>query len=326
MAIIITLLVVFPYSYHSLGKSNDLYGFPGSNTFSLDYGSEVYMTLLCPPTPHPTENGGIDYYFEATRILAYRLLHRSDTKDLQGRRLIVLTTESVLPFQIRALQDTGAIVRPVAAIAPPKGTDPTRINPQWKDQYTKLALWNMTEFSRILYIDADILPIRPMSPVFDTPLSIDKDGEEYIFGATYDSAWLRDFGRYSRPVPTPGPNDTHAGGAFNAGMFFIKPSRKQAAYVQSIYETPVEGQDFTNGMEQDMLHYAYRDEGEYPWTRLSQMYNTQWPRLEDWEVSHALHDKMWREDSPVQWDLRRYWYVAWGEMLGWMDERRRSNE
>ena len=326
MAIIITLLVVFPYSYHSLGKSNDLYGLPGSTTFSLDYGSEVYMTLLCPPTPHPTENGGIDYYFEATRILAYRLLHKSDTKDLQGRRLIVLTTESVLPFQIRALQDTGAIVRPVAAIAPPKGTDPTRVNPQWKDQYTKLALWNMTEFSRILYIDADILPIRPMSPVFDTPLSIDKDGEEYIFGATYDSAWLRDFGRYSRPVPTPGPNDTHAGGAFNAGMFFIKPSRKQAAYVQSIYETPVEGQDFTNGMEQDMLHYAYRDEGEYPWTRLSQMYNTQWPRLEDWEVSHALHDKMWREDSPVQWDLRRYWYVAWGEMLGWMDERRRSNE
>lgn len=53
------------------------------------------------------------------------------------------------------------------------------------------------------------------------------------------------------------------------------------------------------------------------------MYNTQWPRLDDVEVSYALHDKMWKDGSPVAWDLRRGWYVAWGEMLGWHKERER---
>src|SRR2546423_1336415 len=232
LGLVIIVLLIFPYSYRSMGsRSGDIYGLPGAKKGGLKDGSEVYMTLLCPPDPHPTSNGGIDYYFEATRMLAYRLLHKAATRDTKGRNLVVLTTEAVLPEQIRALQDTGAIV---------------------------------------------------------------------------------------------GPNDTHAGNAFNAGMFFIKPSRKQADYIQSIYDEPIEGQDFTNGMEQDMLHYAYRYDGGYPWTRLSQMYNTQWPRLEDMDVSHALHDKMWKEDSPVQWDLRRYWYVAWGEMLGWTEERQRT--
>jgi alpha-N-acetylglucosamine transferase len=281
---------------------------------------EVYMTLLCPPHP-PSADDNIDFYFEATRILAYRLLHKPSTRDLNGRPLIVLTTENVSPHQIRLLEADGAIVRPVSAMPPPKGTDPSRVNRQWKDQYTKLKLWNMTEYSRVLYIDADILPIRPLSPVFETPLSFDRGGEPYLFAAAYDSAWVRDFGRYSRPMPVLGPQDTDASDAFNAGMFLVHPSLKQADYIKSIYDNPIAGVDFTNGMEQDLLRYAYRDTGEYPWTRLSQIYNTQWPRLADLDASHALHDKMWKDDTSVQWDLRQFWYVAWGEMLGWSNAR-----
>jgi hypothetical protein len=48
--------------------------------------------------------------------------------------------------------------------------------------------------------------------------------------------------------------------------------------------------------------------------------------LKDSNVSHALHDKMWKDNSPVAWDLRRFWYVAWGEMQGWSDERQRSKK
>jgi len=179
----------------------------------------------------------------------------------------------------------------------------------------------MTEFSKVLYMDADILPIRPLSAVFDNPISFNKDGHPYLFAAAYDSAWVRDFGKYSRQMPELGPDDTTASDAFNAGMFLIHPTQQQAAYVKSIYDNPIDGVDFTNGMEQDLLRYAYRDGGDYPWMRLSQMYNTQWPRLADLNVSHAVHDKMWKEDSPVHWDLRRYWYVAWGEMIGWASVR-----
>jgi inositol 3-alpha-galactosyltransferase len=281
------------------------------------------MTLLCPPSPHPYSIGEIDYYFEATRILVYRLLHKAATKDLDDRNIVVLTTESVLPEQIRTLRADGAIVRPVETIAPPRGVDVAHVNPQWINQFTKLTMWNMTEYTRILYIDADILPVRPLSSLFDTPFELDTDGAPYLFAATYDSAWVRDTGHYTRPVPPLLLNDTHGADAFNAGMFHFHPSHEQAEYVYSIYNNPPDGQDFTHGMEQDLLRYAYRDGGAYPWTRLSQMFNTQWPRLADLETTHAVHDKMWKKNSPVRWDLRRFWYVAWGEMQGWSEERRR---
>lgn len=278
------------------------------------------MTLLCPPEPSSAIND-IDFYFEATRILAYRLMHKPSTRDLNGRRHIILATENVSPAQIQILESDGAIVKSVKAMPPPRGTNMSRVNKQWKNQYTKLTIWNMTEYTKVLYIDADILPVRPLSDVFNTPTVIGKNGEPYMFAATYDSAWVRDFGKYSRPVPELGPDDKTSSDAFNAGMFFVHPSHRQAEYIQSIYDNPIEGVDFTIGMEQDLLRYAYRDSGDYPWVRLSQMYNTQWPRLADLEASHAIHDKMWKDDSPVQWDLRWFWYVAWGEMMGWSNAR-----
>jgi alpha-N-acetylglucosamine transferase len=278
---------------------------------------EVYMTLLCPPTPHPSLNGGIDWYFEATRILAYRLLHKPSTKDTGNRPLVVLTTEAVLPEQIRTLQAVGAIVRPVTAIEPPTGIDRSKINQQWKDQFTKLTVWNMTEYSKVLYIDSDILPVRPLSAVFETPLSEDIHGNEYLFAAVYDDGVVRDEGKFTRPVPKVGPDDTHGDTIFNAGMFLVHPSIEQARYINRIYQDPRMTQQFMDYMEQSLLRYAYRDDGPYPWTRLSLMYNTQWPRLEDLDGTHALHDKMWKENSPVDWDLRRFWYFAWGEMRGY---------
>jgi alpha-N-acetylglucosamine transferase len=321
VAALITTLLFVPYSYSTIKRFNEQT--PAHSAVApLRRSKEVYMTLLCPGSPHPASNGGIDYYYEATRLLAYRLLHNPFTKDTQNRPLIVLATEDVLPEQILTLESDGAIVRQVSAIAPPKGTDLTKINQQWKDQYTKLLILNMTEYTKVLYIDADILPIRPLSAIFDTPLQFDKVGEPYLFAAAYDSAYVRDNGHYTRPVPILGPEDTHAFDVFNAGLFMVHPSHKQANYVQDIYDNPGgKGQDFTSGMEQDLLRYAYRDDGEFPWTRLSQMYNTQWPRLQDLTVSHAVHDKMWKDDSPVHWDLRRFWYVAWGEMRGWSATR-----
>ena len=326
-SLFITLLVFFVYSCHKFIRLRDLslhiFSQLSSHTRSMD---EVYATLLCPSSPNSIANNEIDYYFEGTRILTYRLLHKRSTKDTHSRRLVVLASEAVLPEQIRQLRLDGAIVHSVSIIRPPKGVNLTKTKQRWKDQYTKLVLWNMTQYSKILYIDADILPIRPLSAIFDTPLTIDKQGHPYLFAATYDSAKTRTFGKFIRPVPVVGPNDTYAGTMPHACLFLIHPSHRQANYLQSIYDNPPKGQDFTTFMEQSMLKYAYRDDGDYHWTRLSQMYNTQWPRLQDKAASYALHDKFWRETSPVAWDLRRFWYIAWGEMQGWSEERQREKE
>ena len=275
------------------------------------------MTLLSPPTPHPSSNGRIDYYFEATRILAYRLLHKPSTKDRHNRRLVVLTTESVPPEQIQILRAEGVIVRPVTSIGIPRWRYPPEDIHQLRARFTRLHIWNMTEYSKILYIEPDILPIRPLSAVFETPLSKDMYGTQYLFAAVYDSEEVRDSGKFTHPIPELGPDDTSAGETFNAGMFLLRPSEQHTLYVSSIYHDPRRGHNFADMSEQSLLRYAYRKDGPYPWTRLSQMYNTQWPRLEDLDESYALRAKFWTEDGHVDWDLRRFWYFAWGEMRGY---------
>ena len=274
------------------------------------------MTLLAPPTPHPASNRRIDFYFEATRILAYRLLHKPSTKDRHGRPFVVLTTESVPPEQIQVLRSYGAIVRPVTSIGLPRGGSPPENNQQSKDQFTKLQIWNMTEYSKILYIEPDVLPIRPLSAVFETPFSKDKYGTQYLFAAVYDSEEVRDSGKFTNPIPKLRLDDTSAGETFNIGMFLIRPTVQHALYVNSTYNDPRKAQYFTDMVEQTLLRYAYRKDGPYPWTRLSQIYNTQWPRLEDMSNSHAIRGQFWNEDTSVDWDLRRFWYFAWGETRG----------
>ena len=274
------------------------------------------MTLLAPPTPHPASNRRIDFHFEATRILAYRLLHKPSTKDLHNRPLVVLTTESVLPEQIQILQADGAIVRPVASIGLPGAGHPPEKNEKSKDQFTKLQVWNMTEYSKILYIEPDVLPIRPLSEVFETPFSNDSYGSRYLFAAAYDSENVRDFGKFTNPIPKLGPDDTSAGEKFNIGMFLIHPTDQHSLYVNSIRVDPRRQEHFADMTDQSLLRYAYRKDGPYPWTRLSQMYNTQWPRLEDLANTHAIRGQFWKDDTSVDWDLRRFWYFAWGEMRG----------
>jgi len=318
LVVVTTLFFVLPFVYFDSRTFTSL-SYP--HTFTDDTPNEIYMTLYCPPTPHPWTKGEIDYYFEGTRIQLHNMLHKNSTKDPLHRPFVVLTTDDILPDQVEILQRDGAIVRQIPALAPPPVINMTVIDPRWKDQFSKLRLWNMSEYDRILYMDCDVLPIRGLSSLFDIDRSVDRDGDSWLFAAVYDSAWLRDWGRNPGEVVPANPDDKDGAAAFNAGMFVLEPNPKQAKYIDSLYSDPPEGLKYGCCMEQDLLRYAYRDEGPFPWIRLSHMYNTQWPRVEDIRGSHALHGKLWEESAPIHWRVRQHWFVAWGEMRGWAEQR-----
>jgi alpha-N-acetylglucosamine transferase len=284
---------------------------PGRN-----YSKEAYVTLLSPGDPHPWSEGKPDFYFEACKIKAHRLLRNTTTRDPHHRPFIVLVTDRVPPQQIDILEQHGAIVKPVATLPPPTGTNADGTNPRYRDQFTKFHVWNMTDYDRIAFFDADTLFIRPIHSIFDTPTQT-VDDEEWLFAAVYDS------GVYGRRNP-PGYNDT--GGPddndLNAGVFLLRPSIQQSEYIFSRYYNPPPHRDFTRFMEQDFLRWAYNDNGKYPWIRLSHLFNTQWPRDEDLDSALVLHDKMW--NRPMDDELRRMWYFAWGEMAGWAAARYRD--
>src|SRR5579862_8666352 len=47
----------------------------------LNYSKQAYVTLLTPEDPHPWTQGKPDYYFEAAKILAHRLIRHPTTRD-----------------------------------------------------------------------------------------------------------------------------------------------------------------------------------------------------------------------------------------------------
>src|ERR1700738_331461 len=122
--------------------------------FTRDVSAEKYITLMAPPDPHPWDEGRQDFYFETVTILAHRLLHNEATKDPYNRSFIVIATDAAKPRQLEMLRELGAEVQVVAAVPPPSNVNRNTMLRRWKDQYTKLLLWNMTEYRRFVYIDA----------------------------------------------------------------------------------------------------------------------------------------------------------------------------
>jgi len=279
------------------------------------------MTLFSPEIPPNSSCGRVDFRFEATRLLAYRLLLKPSTRDLHGRKLIVLTTDAATDEQVAVLQQHGAIVRRLAPLGPPP---PTLADPYYLSspvfEFVRLQMWNMTEFSKILYISPETLPLRPLSFVFDTPFSNDAYGGSYLFAAVSTETDARGSLLLDGPLPKgglqKGPYEL-----FNSGMYLIRPSVQQWLYLNSLYYDPRQTARFADKTELSLLRYAYRSDGPFPWTKLPHVYQTSQPLLADLDTSRAIRDDFWSPESAVDWDLRKFWYFAWGEMRGYYVNR-----
>jgi len=277
--------------------------------------NEVYMTLLSPPTPHPSQNGRIDFQFEAVRILAYRLLHKPSTRDPRRRRFVVLTTEFVPQEQIQILKADGATIHPVKTIRhPTTGTHGEREQQQPHNQFNRLQIWSMTQYSKILYLEPDVLLIRPLSELFNTQFSKDMYNTNYLFATIGDAPPPpKDASSRSLSIVPKADISTN----FSSSIFLLRPSIQHALYVNGIYRDPSNTEYLPNMTENSLLQYAYRSNGPYPWAPLTTKLVLQKPGMEDITGSDVVEGQFWQDDSDLDWELRRFWYFAWGEMTGY---------
>jgi alpha-N-acetylglucosamine transferase len=221
-----------------------------------------------------------DYYFIATRILTYQILHNNDTKCARDIPFLVAVTSTVSQEKRDQLTKDGAIVVPVEDI-PLRWWIRTTV-PRWKDQFTKLRLLQLTEYDRILFIDADGILTRPIDGIFDEEIArvpaktkfllrskIRGDEAqmpaEYIFTARSDN---QPNGRRKHPIP---PIPTKG---FSAGFWLAAPSDELFAYLISIMDHWLRFNP--NGMEQSLLNYAFRREGAMPWGELNYQWSATW--------------------------------------------------
>jgi Glycosyl transferase family 8 len=157
---------------------------------------------------------------------------------------------------------------------------------QYRDQWVKLWLWNMTNYDLVMYIDADHYVRKKMQPLFDIC-------KGHVFSATIDSTGDSNHDRNL------GISDLY----FNAGLFVLKPS---------IYH-------FNR-----MIHRLGQSNVWHSWAAEQGFFNWYWGKSYNildskWNVMHAgiksdeylreascIHTKIYDEFPSTHWLYKEY--------------------
>ncbi len=99
-------------------------------------------------------------------VLAVRVLGQSLRDTGTKNDLVALCTEAVSESDRIILKSDGWIIRPVSNVDSPYTRVSSRGN-YFKGIFTKFLIWNMTEYERIIYLDADVMALANIDHMFD---------------------------------------------------------------------------------------------------------------------------------------------------------------
>ena len=90
------------------------------------------------------------------------------------------------------------------------------------DSFSKLHIWNMTAYSRILWIDSDIMPTQDVGPLLEKADSLISP-------------------RSSKMGPRIVPSLSMGGGTtmMNMGLFIIKPDFEEYLWLMNLHKNPM---------------------------------------------------------------------------------------
>jgi alpha-N-acetylglucosamine transferase len=281
----------------------------------------AYSTFLSTRVTNETED---DPYFTATRVLAYQILHQPNTRTRKNIPFLVLVPPHVSLHKRQILTEEGAIVIPVDPLIP-QAWEVSPGQTRWIDQFTKLRLFELTQYDRILYMDNDMLLTRTLDDIWVEPevaqLRDSKNATEHTqsdeapFPEQYLIAGVTDNEGAGQHHPVPITPQSR----LNGGFFVLKPCDILFAYYKSVLE---QRDRFDAGfMEMGLLNYAHRFEGNMPWTPLTPgKWSSNWPAVKDMEEGSAtLHDKFWEAGNAgwIERKLVEMWWRVQGQMEGY---------
>ncbi|WWC68529.1 uncharacterized protein I206_102458 [Kwoniella pini CBS 10737] len=280
---------IHPAVQSLLNKSNtdnDKNQYYVNNTVEDVNQKEAYVTFLS-SISDPN-------YLLSTRFLIYQLLNDPLTLDKsQSRDVVVITTPEINQETIKLLESDGAKIKKVNLL---DGFDlPNEINDHWKDQYTKLNIFNMTEYSKILYLDNDIFLLKSFEDIWESSL-LNHQSPLGGIGET-SKTLLRNSDLRKEPPSSILPKEKDY---LNAGFMLIKPSIELFEELKQ-----VKGYD-TFYMEQALINHYFDWNGNHPWTPLNHKFVSHFPKPSDLvEGYYSLHAKMWKD--PVDEIVKDAW-------------------
>lgn len=295
----------------------------------------AYVTFL---TGVPTEGDDLfkpngdadnledDKYFQAIRILIWQFIHKPETRTKHD--VIVMVTPTVTQARRDRLEKDGAIVHAVEFL---HTANDSWVHPEvhrWDDVMTKLRVWEMTQYDRIVVMDGDSMLLKNLDPVFDDPaaqLLATKPSNDTDLPSTYLLASNSEVWDSSHTFPPTHGTGLKGPGNMNAGFFILAPSLPVFEYYKTLLNTP--GSFDPRYPEQNLINHAHRWDGPMPWREIAYTWNIRCPN--DNDIAKGLvsvHEKWWKQPyiyenaKTKQWLQSRRW-----EMKGWYDAFEGSN-
>ncbi|KAH9840460.1 glycosyltransferase family 8 protein [Teratosphaeria destructans] len=348
-AIVLILVSALAYLRPDIHGSAVLYG--GKTVPAVEDARRIptdsqyaFLTLLTADKESGSDGDDVneDHYYIHTRILTYQFCHAIGTKSKFP--FVVLVTPEVDHRKRAQLERDGALVHEVKTVAP--GLLLPSLE-RWEDVLTKFRLWELTQFERIAFIDADMFVFRNIDDIFDDPAVLVQQTCEdsgvpipaglpasFVF-AGYAEQTLN----HSYPPTEPGPeHDVPFPWYFNTGLFITKPDPMLYAYYVSLTRAPKgKPQDrsslpFDSSLpDQNLLNYAHRwasihdmdgialllnpedrRTGCMPWAPLDAKWVTHHTTVDDLEGgAYAAHVHYW---DPIHLDVQPYLLAKKAEM------------
>lgn len=206
------------------------------------------------------------------------------TSDVSANKRARLQRDGARVVEVREFEIDGQVLR--------------MGSPRWKHDMTKLRIVEMEEYSRLLFLDSDMLITRCMDGIFDeeatqlrtsnTEVSMREESppsRQYVFSAITHATRNHTF------PPTQESGSFFDPVYFNSGFLVLRPDPAMLKY----YIPNLSSTRFSwRFPQQNFLNFAHRGDGAVPWQRLPTHWNIVFPTLKDYEAGVAsLHDKWW---------------------------------
>lgn len=237
--------------------------------------------------------------------------------------LVALYTDTFPPAGHAALDSRQIPKKRIPYLLPTTGKDYSA-DPRFYDCWSKLTPFNLTEYTRVVQLDSDMLVLKNMDELMeidlDPPSIAERGGgdSKRVFAAGhacvcnplhkphYPSDWIPehcaftsqhsvpDLAQHTGPDPASGPL-----GFMNGGLIVVNPSATIFQHILGYMETNAHAMDFA---DQSLLSGLFRGR----WVSLPYVYNAL--KTLRWE---GVHEEIWRDESvknvhyilaPKPWD------------------------
>ena len=247
-----------------------------------------------------------------------------------------MTLPSVPTAQIQMLIDEGATVVPIDPLELPAPYQrPGHEHSRFRDVLSKLRVWELTTFERILVLDADTIVMKPLDGVFAEPElnalmplgtanetdrgvkadvaptaekkkdSVPRLPSTYLLAASADT-----WGRQAEWLESSHPI------YLCAYFILLKPDAQIFAYYEWLLRQSVPPFEALYP-DQDLLIYAHRADGPMPWRKIP----IEWSANDgEWaDRSRSLHVKAWKKADGANVNGKEKVQAVRGDLLREME-------